>query len=279
MQIAAVISMLFVLQLFPTGRPATERWRVGVIATGAVTVLWGIATALAPGPIEAFPSVDNPFGIEQLSSLLNLLLAASALGSLSVLFVAVASLVVRFRRSRGVERQQIKLFVYVTTVGVALLLLAGDSIAGSLLWTIVPLGLPVTIGVAVLRYRLYDIDRIINRTLVYGALTAVLAAIYGICVVILPQLVSAGRSSDLVVAGSTLLVAALFQPARRRIQSFIDRRFYRSRFDAARTADVFRVRLREKVKLEDVSTDLLGVVRQTLQPSHASLWLRGDGNR
>jgi hypothetical protein len=190
---------------------------------------------------------------------------------------------VRFRRSRGVERQQFKWFTFAGSVFASYLIL-GDlfeeigSFGGDLVWGASIALLPITAGIAILRYRLYDIDRIINRTLVYAGLSAVLAGVYALCVVVLPRTVGANRGSDVVVAGSTLLVAALFQPLRRRIQGFIDRRFYRSRYDAAQTAASFGARLRDEVQLDEVSTDLLGVVRGTLQPAHASLWLRkGQG--
>jgi Ca2+/H+ antiporter len=202
----------------------------------------------------------------------------------SVLFVvilaALVSLIVRFRRATRAERQQLKWFTY----GTALLLLLpaagavgarlGDT-AGELLVAAIVSALPVTIGIAVLRYRLYDIDRLVNRTVVHGLLTMLLAGVYAGLVFALSQLLNPGdQQSALAVAASTLVVAALFQPARRRIQGLVDRRFNRRRYDAARTVAVFSARLRDQVELGTLSTELLVVVDQTMQPTQASPWLR-----
>ena len=205
-------------------------------------------------------------------------LAVTFLGVL----VAAGSLVVRFRRARGVERQQLRwvaagsaismLAAVVVLVGVAMNMPAAVGWGVSVCLVV----LPLAIGAAVLRYRLYDIDRIINRALVYVALTAVLAAVYVLGVVGLGGLVreATGRENNsLVVAASTLAVAALFRPARGRLQGFIDRRFYRRRYDAALTIERFSTRLRDQVDLESTRTDLLGTVQETMQPAHASLWL------
>jgi len=187
---------------------------------------------------------------------------------------------VRFRRATGAERQQLKWFTY----GTALLLLLpaagavgarlGDT-AGELLVAAIVSALPVTIGIAVLRYRLYDIDRLVNRTVVHGLLTMLLAGVYAGLVFALSQLLNPGdQQSALAVAASTLVVAALFQPARRRIQGLVDRRFNRRRYDAARTVAAFSARLRDQIDLSTLSTELLAVVDQTMQPTQASLWLR-----
>jgi hypothetical protein len=186
--------------------------------------------------------------------------------------------VLRFRRSRGVERQQLKWFTYAAAlmvlswvVGALLLPAAGDLIAGITIAL-----LPVAAGIAILRYRLYDIDRLINRTLVYGLLTALLAAVYAGAVLVLGQVFGGvGRDPpSWAVAGATLAVAALFQPARRRIQAAVDRRFNRRKYDAAKTIETFSARLREEVDLDTLSGELLAVVEQTVQPANASLWLR-----
>jgi hypothetical protein len=190
---------------------------------------------------------------------------------------ALAALVVRFRRSRGIERQQLKWFTYAA----ALASLPGfvydyaPGISGLLRAVIYPL-VPVAIGIAMLRYRLYEIDRIINRTLVYGALTAILGLIYAGAVLVLGQLFG-GVGTDppsWAVAGATLAVAALFQPARRRVQSVVDRRFNRRRYNAAKTVEAFSGRLREEIDLDTLLAELTAVVDQTMQPTALSLWLR-----
>jgi hypothetical protein len=200
-----------------------------------------------------------------------------------------ASLVARFFGARGLERQQLKWFVYATAVGFAVLflpsllpsslthdLLSGE--AGNLLWTLAPASIAAAAALAVLRYRLYDIDRLINRTLVYGLLTAVLAAGYAGGVLLLGQLLGQDRS-NLAVAGATLGVAALFQPARRRIQQAVDRRFNRRRYDAAKTIQAFSARLRDELDLDTLSGELLAVVDQTMEPTTAWLWLRPQADR
>jgi hypothetical protein len=190
------------------------------------------------------------------------------------------------RRAKGVERQQIKWFAYATVVLVGGVVLAFTiSEATGLLWlgeigfvlTMVGLaGLPIAIGIAVLKYRLYNIDRIINRTLVYGALTAMLLAVYVADIVLLQRIfiLLTGERSTLAVVASTLMIAALFNPLRRRIQGFIDRRFYRSKYDARKTLETFSAKLRDETDLDALSDDLVGVVRDTMQPAHVSLWLR-----
>ena len=281
------MAMVFPLLLFPTGRPLSPRWKPVVWIAGASMVATTVLASM--NPVLELQNEDflvpNPMGVSWIGnveeSALGAVLFAAILLSIVVAFV---SLMVRFRRSKGTERQQLKWFTY----GGALVLLlpmgdfipAVDWVFGDFLFGIV-IGFPaITAGIAILRYRLYDIDRIINRTLVYGALTAVLSALYGLSVIGVPALVGqSGESSQWVVAASTLLVAALFQPLRRRIQGFIDRRFYRSRYDAIRTAEAFGNRLRDEVTLDTVSNDLIAVVRGTLRPAHTSLWLRTGGER
>jgi hypothetical protein len=191
---------------------------------------------------------------------------------------AVASLVVRFRRSRGVERQQLKWFTYAGALTILWLLVTESlipDVLGEFFWLLVAL-VPISAGIAIMRYRLYDIDRLITRTLVYGLLTAVLAGVYAGLVLVLGQLTGgiAANPPSWVVAGATLAVAALFQPARRRIQQMVDRRFNRRKYDAARTVEAFSLRLRDEVDLDALSAELLAVADQTMQPTTASLWLR-----
>jgi hypothetical protein len=195
---------------------------------------------------------------------------------------------VRLRRATGVERQQIKWFAYAASVAVSgsivghSLFLATD--ASWLLWaglipgTVDVLGMPVAMGIAILRYRLYEIDLIINRTLVYGSLTAILATLYFGGIVVLQRLFVAltAQESQLAIVASTLAVAAIFNPLRRRIQALVDRRFYRRKYDAAKTPEAFSVKLRDETDLDALSDDLVGVVKETMQPAHVSLWLRPD---
>jgi hypothetical protein len=189
----------------------------------------------------------------------------------------VAAVVVRFRRSRGVERQQMKWFLYaaapIVTFPVTDYL---PGIVSDLVFAWLLIGLPTAIGIAVLRYRLYDIDVVINRTLVYGALTATLVLVYLGSVVGLQRLLSpvVGEGNQLAVVASTLLIAALFGPLRRRVQSFIDHRFYRRKYDAAKTLEAFSMKLRDETDLNALRENLVGVVEETIQPVHVSLWLR-----
>ena len=179
---------------------------------------------------------------------------------------AIVSLILRFYRSQGEERLQLKWFAYA----------AAAAFAETLVWTVAPLGLPISAGIAILRYRLYEIDLLINRTLVYGALTATLVALYFGAVVLLQKVFVAltGEKSTLAVVASTLVIAALFNPLRRRIQGFIDRRFYRRKYDAGKTLEAFSAKLRDETDLEALNNELVGVVRETMQPAHVSLWLR-----
>jgi hypothetical protein len=199
--------------------------------------------------------------------------------------VCLASLVLRFRRSRGVERQQLKWFTYATLLGFGTWALLGftgvhDRLADPLqaiVTILIGWLIPVVIGVAILRYRLYDIDRLINRTLVYGLLTAVLGLAYAGVVLGLGQLFENDVTRyppSWLVAGATLAVAALFQPARRRIQAVVDRRFNRRKYNAAKTVEAFSLRLRDEVDLDALAAELLTVVDQTMQPIMTSLWLR-----
>jgi hypothetical protein len=279
---SVALTATFLLLLFPYGRLLSPRWRaVAWMAAGTTAV--GIAV-IAVTPWEALqPGVpdENPFGIEAFRAVL-LVLGLTALGLWFVsALLSLFSLFVRFYRSRGVERQQLKWFVYAGALTIVTFLpglgtpLADVTAVLQLLF--VPL-LPLAAGVAILRYRLYDIDLIINRTLVYGALTALLVAAYVGSIVVLQGLLRAltGQESQLAIVASTLAVAALFNPLRRRIQSFIDRRFYRKKYDARKTLEAFSVKLRDETDLDALNSELVRVVQETMQPAHVSLWMRPE---
>ena len=275
----------FFLLLFPTGRLPSRRWRPVAVFAVLVYVVLPVGYAVLAGPLITFPSVENPLGHEGAAGEIVPGVGRVSAWMLFVLtsLVSLVSLVLRFRRSRREERQQIKWVAYAAAIIAAYLLV--DSIFGEALDPISPIlsaiffgSLWVAIGVAILKYRLYNIDLLINRTLVYGALTAILAAVYFGGIVVLQRLfvVLTGGKSTLAVVASTLVIAALFNPLRRRIQSFIDRRFYRRKYDVTKTLETFSAKLREETDLDALSDDLVGVVRETMQPAHVSLWLRPD---
>jgi hypothetical protein len=228
---------------------------------------------------------QNPWGIQRAAGQFHLLFAITLPALLGLAVVCLASLVLRFRSSRGVQRQQLKWFTYAALLGIgtwALLDSTGgtDRLPNPLHVIATILGLWIiraAIGVAILRYRLYDIDRLIHRTLVYGLLTAVLGLAYAGVVLGLGQLFENDVTRyppSWLVAGATLAMAALFQPARRRIQAVVDRRFNRRRYNAAKTVETFGLRLRDEVDLDALAAELLTVVDQTMQPTRTSLWLR-----
>jgi hypothetical protein len=274
----------FLVLLFPTGQLLSRRWRPVAWALGLVLGLYLTAGLLTPGqiPLGLPDNPDNPLGVEAAEGLLRLVQTMAGVAAPVLALAALASVVVRFRSARGEERQQLKWFTFV--VAAELVLLPGlggvaEQVApevGALVVFPASISLiPLAIGLAVLRYRLYDIDRIINRTLVYGLLTVLLGATYTVSVFGLGQLLSpATGESALAVAASTLVVAALFQPARRRVQAAVDRRFNRRRYNAATSIQAFSSRLREQVDLDTLSTELLAVVDQTMEPTRVSLWLR-----
>ena len=275
----------FFLLLFPTGRLPSRRWRPVAVFAVLVYVVLPVGYAVLPGPLITFPSVENPLGHEGAAGEIVPGVGQVSAWMLFVLtsLISLVSLVLRFRRSRREERQQIKWVAYAAALIAAYLLV--DSIFGEALDPISPIlsaiffgSLWVAIGVAILKYRLYNIDLLINRTLVYGSLTAILAAVYFGGIVVLQRLfvVLTGGKSTLAVVASTLVIAALFNPLRRRIQSFIDRRFYRRKYDVTKTLEAFSAKLREETDLDALSDDLVGVVRETMQPAHVSLWLRPD---
>jgi hypothetical protein len=274
-QVMVVGLLVCLLLLFPTGRPPSRRWWVLAWAVGAGVVLTWVGDGLAPVRYEEFPGVENPFGIAGLAAVVKGVAGAGGVLAVAGLLGALASLVVRFARSRGLERQQLKWFVYAAGLGFAMLVLP-TPIPDFLEWTLAPVGLSAAAAVAVLRYRLYDIDRLINRTLVYGVLTAVLGLGYAGAVLLLGQLFGGvgQRTPSWAVAGATLAAAALFQPVRRRIQQAVDRRFNRRKYNTAKTIQAFSTHLRDQVDLDTLSAELLAVVDQTMEPTRVSLWLR-----
>jgi hypothetical protein len=273
------------LALFPTGRPLSPRWRWVLWLAGSgvactlVGALWlwplrGVALLQLPSP--------EPIGIP------GLLYTVGSWAPVVAVLAAVASLAVRFRRARGAERHQLKWLAYAGVMVVLCFVLPeaaadalGSQLAGDLVFAALFVPVPVAVGVAILKYHLYDIDRLINRTLVYGTLTAILGLTYAGGVLALGQLFGGvgGDAPSWAVAGATLAVAALFQPARRRIQAIVDRRFNRRKYDAARTVEAFSAQLRDEVDLDALSAELLAVVDQTIQPTRVSLWLRPSGQQ
>src|SRR5215213_5326339 len=272
---------IYLILLFPDGKLPSRRWRPLAWLSGVAMVLASLGITFSPGPLEGHPGVRNPFGLEEappwvatagiaILLLLPLCMIASAL-----------SLVMRYRRSGGEEREQIKWIAFAASVvGLLYLITMVSSLtysgpwgaAGTPLW----LGLlqqaalasfsavPIAVGFAVLKYRLYDIDILINRILVYGSLTAALVALYFGVIIVLQRVfvLLTGEQSTLAVVASTLLIAALFNPLRRRIQSFLDRRFYRSKYDARKTLEAFSAKLRNETDLEALNNDLVGVIRE-----------------
>ena len=275
--------IVFLDLLFPNGRLPSARWRWFARFTAIALLPAAILGALSPGLILS-STLQNPIGIEGLP---NVSRAIEAFMYLLVMFGA-SSMLARLRHAGRIERQQIKWFAYATAVAISGVILKNTVYPvvnvtwvwwiGLVLTTVGVVSSPIAMGIAIFRYRLYQIDLIINRTLVYGSLTAVLAGVYLGGVVLLQYAFRAliGEESQLAVVASTLIIAALFIPLRRRIQGFIDRRFYRRKYDARKTLESFSAKLRNQTDLEALSEDLVGVVGETMQPAHVSLWLRSE---
>jgi glucan phosphoethanolaminetransferase (alkaline phosphatase superfamily) len=272
--------LTFVPLLFPTGRLPSRRWRpVAWLSALPIALIPSLtAPALWPhrGAALIDASTDEPLGEGQA-------LVVFAAFWLMVLcgLACLTALAFRFRRSRGIERQQLKWFLFACAITVTIFIVIQPATSqqwnlGLLLALPVVPAIPVAAGIAILRYRLYEIDRLVNRTVVYGVLTVILGLGYASVVLVLGQLFG-GATKDTpswAVAGATLTVAALFQPARRHTQALVDRRFNRRKYDAAKTVEAFSARLRDEVDLDSLSDELLALVDQTMQPTHASLWLR-----
>jgi len=280
--LAGFAGLGFVLLLVPTGSLPSPRWRWWAwFAAGAPAVLV-LAMPLAPRPPqERYHAVDNPLDLRPFDGAL--LLANRALLAVAVLgiLVGAGSLVVRFRRARGVERQQLRWVVLAAALTGAgmlasfVLVAAGNEVLVGWVAGVCVVFLPLATGAAILRYRLFDLDRIISRALAYGIVTVVLGAAYASVVLLLGQVL--GRRSSLAVAAATLAVAWAFQPLRRRVQAAVDRRFDRRRYDAARTIQAFSARLRQEVDLDALTAELLRVVDRTMQPTRVSLWYSERG--
>ncbi len=275
--------------LFPTGSLPAPRWRIPALAIAGIGTAGVVAVAVKPGAVGPGTGVRNPFGIEGWSPSLQLLVDAIPIALLALIVLAVAGLITRYRRGDLVERLQVRWLLGAVAIVVAGFIgaVVETSIrpehAPLLSPIVIPVGvlfMPIAIGIAILRYRLYEIDRIISRTLGYAALTAALALVYGAAFIglqaILAPITSSGGS--LAVAASTLAVFALFQPLRRRFQSAMDRRFNRSRYDAAREIEGFAARVRDEVEVDRLTVELSSTLERTMQPASASIWLRAGAH-
>ena len=276
-----VLLLIFLPLYFPNGRLLSRHWRWVVWLAVVLCVLAAVNTALLKKEADVNTSIANPLAIEVPASAFSLFETMLEGLLTAVAVVSAMSLVVRFLRSRGVERQQMKWLAYAAALMPVLIILGYLTPFVDLVTELVFAVIPVAVSVAVLRYRLYDIDVIINRTLVYGSLTALLALVYFGGVAMTQTVFGAlttGREDlpQLAIVVSTLVIAALFNPLRRRIQAFIDRRFYRRKYDAAKTLEAFSARLRDETDLERLGEDLVGVVTETMQPEHVSVLMRPD---
>jgi hypothetical protein len=277
--------VVFLDLLFPNGRLPSARWRWFAWFTAIALLPAAVLAAFSPGRILS-STLHNPLGIEGLPN------ASKAVEAFmyALVVVGASSMLMRLRHAGSVERQQIKWFAYATVVvisGVILKNVVYPAVSVSWVWWVglilTAVGVassPVAMGLAIFRYRLYEIDLLINRTLVYGALTAMLVGVYVGSIVVLQGLLRAltgqEQQPQLAVVVSTLVIAALFNPLRRRIQGFIDKRFYRRKYDVAKTLESFSDKLRDETDLEALNRELVGVVRETMQPAHVSLWLRPE---
>jgi hypothetical protein len=275
------VPLSLLLLLFPDGRLPSPRWR---------PVAWGVAlgsaagvvgNALKAGPLVDFPQIANPYGVD--SPVVGMVGVAGSIVAAGSMVASAVSLIVRLRRAGSVERQQIKWLAYGGAVMVGGVCAGGLAIPWNVpvsitIMSVSLLGLPVFTGIAIVRHHLYDIDILINRTLVYATLTATLTLVYFGGVAGLQRLLSPvmGEGSGLAVVASTLLIAALFNPLRRRIQAFIDRRFYRRKYDARKILEAFSAKLRDETDLKALNDELVDVVRETMQPAHVSLWVRPE---
>jgi hypothetical protein len=293
---ALLLIPLFCFLLFPDGRVPAASWRPVAWLDGLILAMTAFGLAVRPGPLAVLPSVTNPFGAAgMVARLADGLVAAAALLLPLAVAASVGALIVRLHRARGAQRQQLKWFAsaaaLVAVIAIPVLPALAVAPAGwadaALVVLIIAIAcLPVSAGIAILRYRLFDIDVLLNRALVYGTVTTVLGASYAGIVLALGAMVpgagmgdaTAGRGggglSSLAVAIATLTVAAMFRPARRRVQEAVDRRFNRRRYNAQRTVEAFAAQLRQHTDLDVLVAELMGVINRTMEPTQASLWLR-----
>jgi hypothetical protein len=271
----------FLLLLFPEGRLPSPRWRVVAWGVTLGTAGGVVGFALKAGPLVDFPQIMNPYGVD--SPVVGMVGVAGSIVAAGSMVASAVSLIVRLRRAGSEQRQQIKWLAYGGAVVVGGVCTGGLAIpwsvpASIVIMSVSLLGLPVFTGIAIVRYHLYDIDLLINRTLVYGVLSATLVTLYFGNIVVLQGIFVAltGQRSTVAVVASTLAIAALFNPLRRRIQGFIDRRFYRSKYDAAKTLETFSTKLRDETDLKALNEELIAVVKEALHPAHVSLWMRPD---
>jgi len=281
---------IYLILLFPDGRLPSRRWRPVAWLSGAVIILVSAGFGLSPGPMEGLAGIRNPFGLEKYPWVADATLGVVLLLPLCILASAV-SLVLRFLRSGGQEREQIKWLAFAASIlGLGFFsyvipanILPDDAGGVDRLWvnlledvvTLSFAGVPVAVGIAILRYRLFDIDIIIRRTLVYSVLTLMLGLVYIGCILLSRTLIAPlTGGSELAIVASTLAIAALFNPLRRRIQNVIDKRFYRRKYDAAKVLAAFGTTVRDETDLDALTNEMLRVVDETMQPEHVSLWLR-----
>jgi hypothetical protein len=278
-----VVPTTFLLLLFPDGRLPSLRWRPVAWLAALAIIGFVLGYALDSGPLGDLPQIRNPYGVD--SPVMRVVGVAAGLVIVGSMVASAISLIVRARRAGRVERQQIKWLAYGGAVVVGTIFVGGViaiwSVTVSIaVTTVALLGVPISTGVAIVRYRLYEIDLLINRALVYGSLTGMLTLAYfgdvALTQAIFRSLTGQEQQPQLAIVVSTLVIAALFNPLRRRIQGFIDRRFYRRKYDAAKTLEAFSAKLRDETDLDALSDDLVEVVRETMQPAYVSLWLRSD---
>ena len=277
---------VYLFLLFPDGRLLSRHWRPVAWLAGVGLLATTLGSALSPGHLEGppFNAIENPVGLSSGGRILDWTTIVGFWLTLGSILLAGVSLVLRYLRAAGPERQQLKWFATAaalfaaTSIVYSVLFARVAEQAGQISTLLAFAGIPVAVGVAILRHRLYDIDVVINRTLVYGTLSAMLIAVYSVGVAatqtVFRLLTGQEQQPQLAVVISTLAIAAIFNPLRRRVQTFVDRRFYRKKYDATRTLASFNSRLREETDLDSLRDDVLGVVTETMQPKHASLWLR-----
>jgi hypothetical protein len=290
----AGLATTFLPLLFPDGRLVSHRWRLVAVLDAVAIVVLSVLLSLYPGPIDNAPYLDNPLVVPEAwtSAVLDATFVAFLLLAASIV-LSGASVVVRFRRSRGTARQQLKWFAAAAVLAGLMLagpgtllniVVAGNPRAAQLkitqIITIVGLmTIPIATGIAVLRYRLYEIDRVLSRTIAWAAVTALLAAIFVAGVLSLQTaLASLTGGSTLAVAASTLVVAGLAQPVTRRVQALVDRRFFRARYDAAQATEMLAGQLRAQMELETIRRDLAATVIETMHPAATALWIRRAGS-